>query len=87
MKNTELYKYVYHFSVDYDRIDVEDILDIRKYLMIKNNIWKNCNFFIGLLNIFTLVRFSKSLYSYYKKPIKCVTLNNRPCQARQTRVD
>ena len=30
--------YVYDFSVDYDAIAVDDILDIHKYLMKKNNI-------------------------------------------------
>ena len=30
--------YVYDFSVDYDAIAVDDILDIHKYLMEKNNI-------------------------------------------------
>ena len=29
--------YVYNFSVDYDAIAVDDILDIHKYLMKKNN--------------------------------------------------
>ena len=30
--------YVYDFSVDYDATDVDDIVDIHKYLMKKNNI-------------------------------------------------
>ena len=38
MLNTGLYGYIYDFSVDYDAIAVEDILDIHKYLMEKNNI-------------------------------------------------
>ena len=29
--------YVYDFSVDYDHIAVNDILDLHKYLMKKNN--------------------------------------------------
>ena len=33
MKNTGLYGYVYDFSVDYDNIHVDDILDIHKYFM------------------------------------------------------
>ena len=36
MKDTGLNGYVYDFSVDYDAIAVDDILDIIKYLM-KNN--------------------------------------------------
>ena len=38
MKKTGLNGYVYDFSVDYDAIAVDDILDIYKYLMKKNNI-------------------------------------------------
>ena len=33
-----LYGYVYDFSVEYDSIDVDDFLDIHKYLMKKHNI-------------------------------------------------
>ena len=36
MKDTGLNGYVYDFSVDYDAIAVDDILDIHKYLMKKN---------------------------------------------------
>ena len=38
MKKTRLNGYVYNFSVDYDAIAVDDILDIHKYLMEKNGI-------------------------------------------------
>ena len=37
-KSTGLYGYVYDFSVDYSTTVVDDILDINKYLMKKNNI-------------------------------------------------
>ena len=37
MKRTGFNGYVYDFSVDYDVIAVDDIFDIRKYLMKKNN--------------------------------------------------
>ena len=37
MKKSGLNGYVYNFSVDYDDIAVNDILDIHKYLMKKNN--------------------------------------------------
>ena len=37
MKKTGLNGYVYDFSVDYDAITADDILDIHKYLMKKNN--------------------------------------------------
>ena len=32
IKKNGLYRYVYDFSVDYDTIDVDDFLDIQKYL-------------------------------------------------------
>ena len=38
IKKTELNGYVYDFIVDYDALAVDDILDIHKYLMGKNNI-------------------------------------------------
>ena len=37
-KKTGLNGYVYDFSIDYDSITVADILDIHKYLMIKDEI-------------------------------------------------
>ena len=37
MKKTGLTAYVYNFSVDYDAITVDDIKDIHKYLMKKND--------------------------------------------------
>ena len=41
MKKTGLNGYVYDFSVDYDAVGVDNILDIHKYLMEKNNIVQN----------------------------------------------
>ena len=37
-EKTGLNRYVYDFSVDYDAIAVDDILDIHNYLMKKNDI-------------------------------------------------
>ena len=37
-KTFQFYGYVYDFSVGYDAIAVDDILDIHKYLMKKNDI-------------------------------------------------
>ena len=42
MKDTGLNGYVYDFSVDYDAIAVDDILDIHNYLMKKNEMIKKC---------------------------------------------
>ena len=38
MKKTGLNGYVYDFSVNYDAIALDDILDTHKYLMKKNDI-------------------------------------------------
>ena len=38
MKETELNGYVYDFSVDYFDISINNIIDIHKHLMKKNNI-------------------------------------------------
>ena len=38
MKKTGFNGYIYDFSVDYDAADIDDIKDIYKYLMEKNNI-------------------------------------------------
>ena len=38
MKKTGFNGYAYDFSVDYDATDVDDIKDIHKYLMKKNDI-------------------------------------------------
>ena len=38
MKKTGFNGYIYDFSVDYDSTDVDDIKDIHKYLMKKNDI-------------------------------------------------
>ena len=37
MKKSGFNDYVYDFSVDYDATDIDDILDIHKYLMRKYN--------------------------------------------------
>ena len=38
MKKTGLNEYIYDFSVDYDAISFDDILDIHKYLLKKHGI-------------------------------------------------
>ena len=42
------------------------------------------NMFIGLLSTCTVQIFNGSLAFNSKGPVKCVSLNNRPCQARPT---
>ena len=38
MKKTGLNRYIYDFSVNYDAVAVDDILDIHSYLIKKNEI-------------------------------------------------
>ena len=63
MKKTGLKEYVHAFSVNYNIINTNDILDIHKYLIIKNNIIFEFirEFFIGLLSVCTVVSFNGSL--------------------------
>ena len=42
---------------------------------------------IGLLSVCAIGTFSESLVSNFKGPIKCVSLNNHPCQAWPTFVN
>ena len=42
MKRNGFNGYVYNFCVDYDAVAVDDILDILKYLMKKNNMILKC---------------------------------------------
>ena len=44
MKKTRFYGYVCDFSVDYDAIAVNDVLDIHKYLMKKHDINRYLDF-------------------------------------------
>ena len=41
MKKTGFCGYMYDFSVDYEAIAIDDILEIHKYLMKKNGIVSN----------------------------------------------
>ena len=41
MKKTGLNGYIYDFSADYDALAIDDMLDIHRYLMKKNNIISN----------------------------------------------
>ena len=80
MRKTEFTGYVYDFSVDYDDIAVDDIKDIYKYLMKKNNIVKikifgvvKKVFFIGLT---ILSDFTKAI------PLSCISMKNQECKTR-----
>ena len=63
MKKTGLNGYVYDFSVDDDAIAVDDIVDIHKYLIKKNNIV----FLTGLSVLSSLTSAT---------PLSCISTNN-----------
>ena len=54
MNKTVLYGYVYDFSVDYDSIDADDILDIHKYF-IKSMMYSKVMSIKG--NVYWIIRF------------------------------
>ena len=66
MKKTGFYRYVYDFSVDYYFVAADDILDIHKYLMKKNNLMKN----VWIYPFFFYVN-----DVYWPQCIKCESIN------------
>ena len=81
MKDTGLNGYVYDFSIDYDSTDVDNIKDIHKYLMKKNNIvWLKMFRFVKQIFISAIIIFSHYLPS--TNSLSCILINNQPCKAR-----
>ena len=79
MKKTGLYGYVYDFSVDYRAIVVDDILDINKYLMEKNNI-KCC--LDSLTNVFFTAMIIIGCSVISVNTLECVSMNNQEFKIR-----
>ena len=78
MKKTGLNGHVYHFSVDYNVIAVDDILDIHKHLMKKNNI----KLFKTIKKVFLeAMSFLVELH-FNCNALKCVSMNNQGCKIR-----
>ena len=71
MRKSSFTGYVYDFSVGYNAIDVDDIKDIHRYLMKKNNS-VNLVFFIGLaiLSNFTNTNSLSAI------PLSCISMSN-----------
>ena len=80
MKKTRFNGYVYDFSLDYDATDVDDIVDIHKYLMKKNNIVQ--------MKIFTFVKkvffVRLTILSDFTNAnsLSCISVNNQECKTR-----
>ena len=73
MKKTGLNGYVYDFSVDYDAIAVDDILDIHKYLMKEKQYDIKMFGFIKKV-VFTGLTILSTLSSV--NPLECFSMNN-----------
>ena len=71
---------VYDFSVDYDAISVDDILDIHNYLMKKEDIVSKMFGFVKLIFISAMMFFGCSLPSV--KSLKCISMSNQECRWR-----
>ena len=78
MKKTGLNGHVYDFSVDYNVTAVDDILDIHKHLMKKNNI----KLFKTIKKVFLEpMSFLVELH-FNCNALKCVSMNNQGCKIR-----
>ena len=80
MKKTGFNVYVYDFSVDYNATDVDDILDIHKYLMKKTTqskmkifVFVKKLFFVGL----AILSSFPNAYS-----LSSISINNQECKTR-----
>ena len=71
MKTIGLNVYVFDFSADYDAIEVNDTLDIHKYLMKKNNMIR-----------FIIKVFVVAMSFFSCNALKCVSMNNQECKIR-----
>ena len=72
MKKTGLNGDVYDFSVDYDAVAVDDILNIHKYLMEKMTQYK----------VFVVAMTFFSYHVLNVCSLECVSMNNQECKTR-----
>ena len=80
IKKTGFNNYIYDVSLDYDSIDVDDILDIHKYLTKRMT---QCNKLFGFVKrvfVSAMMFFGCSLYSV--NTLECVSINNQECKVR-----
>ena len=79
MKKTGLTGYVYDFSADYNAATVDDIKDIHKYLMKKNDIVQMKMFsFVKKVFVLGLTVLSSSI----TEALNCVSINIQECKVR-----
>ena len=88
VKKTGFHEHDYDFSVDYDNIAVDDILDIHKYFM-KNQWSDSINEMCGIIKKFFIaaVTFVGSDALISSNLLKCVSMSNQECRIRPTMVN
>ena len=79
MRKTGLSGYVHDFSVDYDAIRVDDILDIHKYLMKKK---KNIKCLNLLKVLFAGLTILSSVNVLAVTALRCISMINEECKVR-----
>ena len=89
MKKTGFNGYFYDFNVDYDAITVDDISEIHKYLMKKNDIkmfGRIKKAFFARLTILSSVNllnaFRLSAAPLTVTPLRCISMNNQEYKVR-----
>ena len=81
MKTTGLKRVVNFFSVDFNPIDTNDILDIHKHLIRRTE----CKIMFGLIRkIFIILLTTIVTASYHTK---CVSLSNQKCMTKPTLIN
>ena len=88
VKKTGFHEHDYDFSVDYDNIAVDDILDIHKYFM-KNQWSDSINEMCGIIKKFFIaaVTFVGCDALISANLLKCVSMSNQECRIRPTMVN
>ena len=79
-KKTGFNGHIYDFSLDYDATDVDDILDIHKYLMKKRAYYNKMFKFVKQIFISAMMFFGCNLSNV--NSLKCVSMNNQECKIR-----
>ena len=81
MKKTWFNGYIYDFNVDYNSIGIDDILDIHKYLMEKNDIVLKMFRFMKRIFVSAIMLFGYNLSGV--NSLEYVSINNQECKVRQ----
>ena len=78
MRTTGMGGYIYDFSVDYDVVANDKILDIHNYLMKKKTILYKMFRFVKKLFVVTMILLISSVNS-----LECISMNTQECKVRE----